>query len=318
MTLLQTLNRKKYFYQWDINMQITSANLKVGDEIHFSMADIADALVVQAFEQNGEIVANVPNILLQHYGLLTAYYYVYDNESAYTVRSCVFEVRHRAKPADYVYTETEVLTWKALDERMQGLEQSVTEEAIGKTVEAYIAKNHVGQVQADWSQTDENAVDYIKNKPVVLQGEKGDKGEPFTYADFTAEQLASLKGEKGDKGEAGYTPQKNIDYFDGVNGKDGEKGADGVSVTHSWNGTVLTVTSASGTSSVDLKGEKGEQGIQGIQGVQGEKGDTGNKGDKGDTGSAGYTPVRGTDYWTEADKSEIKAYVDEAILNGSW
>ena len=36
------------------------------------------------------------------------------------------------------------------------------------------------------------------------------------------------------------------------------KGSDGVSVTHSWNGTTLTITSASGTSSADLKGEKGD------------------------------------------------------------
>ena len=36
--------------------------------------------------------------------------------------------------------------------------------------------------------------------------------------------------------------------------------------------------------------------------------DVGLKGDKGDTGAAGadgYTPVKGTDYWTEADKAEI-------------
>jgi hypothetical protein len=35
-------------------------------------------------------------------------------------------------------------------------------------------------------------------------------------------------------------------------------------------------------------------------------------------GEDGYTPVRGTDYWTEADKAEIKSYVDEAILGGAW
>ena len=35
-------------------------------------------------------------------------------------------------------------------------------------------------------------------------------------------------------------------------------GQDGISVTHSWNGTTLTITSASGTSSSDLKGEKGD------------------------------------------------------------
>ena len=36
---------------------------------------------------------------------------------------------------------------------------------------------------------------------------KGDKGDAFTYEDFTSEQLAALKGEKGD------TPVKGIDYF---------------------------------------------------------------------------------------------------------
>ncbi len=35
-------------------------------------------------------------------------------------------------------------------------------------------------------------------------------------------------------------------------------GSDGVSATHSWDGTTLTITSASGTSSVDLKGDKGD------------------------------------------------------------
>ena len=56
-------------------------------------------------------------------------------------------------------------------------------------------------------------------------GLKGDKGDPFTYSDFTTEQLAALKGEKGDKGDKGdtgpagadgYTPVKGTDYFTGA------------------------------------------------------------------------------------------------------
>jgi hypothetical protein len=35
-------------------------------------------------------------------------------------------------------------------------------------------------------------------------------------------------------------------------------------------------------------------------------------------GKDGYTPIRGTDYWTDADKAEIKSYVDDAILGGAW
>lgn len=186
----------------------------------------------------------------------------------------------------------------------------------------------------------------------------------------------------------------------------GEKGDDGVSATHSWSGTTLTITSASGTSSANLKGDKGDKGEQGVQGVQGEQGPKGDKGDpfsiskvytsvnamnsgfatdgvqeggfvvietgnvndadnaklyikgttkyefltdlsgaqgiqgpqgeqgiqgvqgiqgekgldgaKGDKGDPGYSPIRGTDYWTAADKAEIKSYVDDAILNGAW
>lgn len=37
-------------------------------------------------------------------------------------------------------------------------------------------------------------------------------------------------------------------------------------ITHKWNGTVLTITSDSGTSSADLKGEKGDDGARGAQG----------------------------------------------------
>ena len=35
------------------------------------------------------------------------------------------------------------------------------------------------------------------------EGPQGPKGNPFTYDDFTPEQLASLKGEKGDEGAPG-------------------------------------------------------------------------------------------------------------------
>lgn len=90
------------------------------------------------------------------------------------------------------------------------------------------------------------------------KGDKGDKGDAFTYEDFTADQLEALKGKDG------YTPVKGVDYFDGVNGNDGN---DGISATHEWNGTTLTITSASGTSSADLKGDKGDKGDKGEQGT---------------------------------------------------
>lgn len=59
-----------------------------------------------------------------------------------------------------------------------------------------------------------------------------------------------------------------------------------------------------------------QEWLASLKGPKGDKGDPGNqgpKGDKGDNGAAGKTPVRGTDYWTEADKAEMKAYIDQKI-----
>lgn len=60
---------------------------------------------------------------------------------------------------------------------------------------------------------------YSDFTPEQLAALKGEKGDPFTYADFTPEQLASLKGKDGidgkdgTNGKDGYTPQKGVDYF---------------------------------------------------------------------------------------------------------
>lgn len=88
---------------------------------------------------------------------------------------------------------------------------------------------------------------------VDLQGPPGEKGADgtMTFEELTDEQKASLKGDPGEQGPAGPA------------------GANGVSVTHKWNGTTLQVTSASGTSSADLKGEKGDPGPQGPAGPSG-------------------------------------------------
>lgn len=56
---------------------------------------------------------------------------------------------------------------------------------------------------------------------------------------------------------------------------------------------------------VKAAGEDGQQGEQGPQGEKGDKGDTGATGPQGPAGVDGYTPVKGTDYWTDTDKAEM-------------
>lgn len=58
-------------------------------------------------------------------------------------------------------------------------------------------------------------------------GPKGDKGDPFTYADFTPDQLAALKGPKGDQGIQGIPGQQGLQGPRGLDGAKGDKGETG-------------------------------------------------------------------------------------------
>lgn len=188
--------------------------------------------------------------------------------------------------------------------------------------------------------------------PQGLQGETGPAGPQGQKGDPGAQGPQGIRGEqgpKGDTGAAGYTPVRGVDYWTaadkqeiidslpgagtgGGSGSDGEPGGyyipsvDGAG-NLSWTASREDMPAAAGA---NIKGPKGDTGAQGPQGqkgdtgAQGPKGDTGatgqkgQQGQKGDTGAAGYTPVRGVDYWTDADIAQIKSYVDDAILGGAW
>ena len=138
--------------------------------------------------------------------------------------------------------------------------------------------------------------------------------------------LQGAKGEKGDKGDTGENGEPGKDGSPGAAGAPGAPGADGadgVTPTIGANGNWFLGSTDTGKPSRGVKGEQGVQGEQGPQGEPGEKGETGAagatgpegpqgepgvKGDPGATGPqgpAGHTPVKGTDYFTDADKSEI-------------
>lgn len=142
----------------------------------------------------------------------------------------------------------------------------------------------------------------------------------------------------------GKTPDENGNVEIEAGGSGGA-GADGfspiASVTQTDSGAVITITDANGTTTATVtngkdgadgangeKGEKGDTGSPGADGAKGDKGDTGatgpqgpkgDKGDKGDKGATGATgatgpkPVKGTDYFTEADKEEIVQQVIAAL-----
>ena len=108
------------------------------------------------------------------------------------------------------------------------------------------------------------------------EGPQGPKGDPFTYSDFTPEQLEALQGPQGEQGPQG--PQ-------GETGPQGPKGDTGDTGPQGPKGD----TGATGPQG--QKGETGAQGPEGPQGPQGIQGNTGPQGPKGDTGSAATIQV---------------------------
>ena len=140
--------------------------------------------------------------------------------------------------------------------------------------------------------------------------------------------LAELKGEPGEKGEPG------ADGAPGQNGADGAPGADGFSptatVSETTYGARITITDKNGTTEAQVlngkdgrdgadgqPGRDGTDGAPGRDGVDGQPGKDGPKGDPGTPGAAGHTPVKGTDYWTAADKQEIVNDVLAALPDGT-
>lgn len=62
------------------------------------------------------------------------------------------------------------------------------------------------------------------------------KGDPFTYNDFTAEQLEALRGPKGDKGDKGERGNPGTPGSQGPQGPEGPQGPTGANGTNGTNG----------------------------------------------------------------------------------
>lgn len=87
-----------------------------------------------------------------------------------------------------------------------------------------------------------------------------------------------------------------------IEGTKGEPGADGITPTIGPNGNWFLGATDTG------KPSRGETGTPGKDGA---------KGAPGAPGAAGHTPVKGTDYWTAADKQEIVNDVLAALPDGT-
>jgi hypothetical protein len=151
------------------------------------------------------------------------------------------------------------------------------------------------------------------NGPEGPKGDKGDQGEPGTAGSDGLTPRFALIGESGGTRVVITTGSNEQEFFI----RDGEDGA---------------------------AGPKGDTGATGPEGPKGDKGDTGPSGSDGltprfavigesggtrvkiTTGSNeqeffirdGKTPVKGTDYFTAADKAEMVTQVKDALTTETW
>ena len=188
-------NERSELFQWDIGQGIVLLNETLPTEVHFQNINSTQALVV-------ELVGNeapIPNILLQEPFPIEVYFFYRNNNESHSIKRKTLSVRPRVRPADYVYTETEVFTYAGILEIAQrAAEDAADAKADAATAVAATAvagasgsvAAHNGDVsahtekfadyvtfdylamweldnQADWNENDTSNHGYILNKPTI-------------------------------------------------------------------------------------------------------------------------------------------------------
>lgn len=191
-----TLNDgRKELYQWDTGRTAT-VDIYC-DVVHFANLKYGESLAVEVKE--GKVA--IPNKSLMSGEPIYCWAFVADVNGNYTKQEQTLNVNKRAKPSDYVYNETETLTWKSLDKRITELEkggpggsdavkytkQELTDEQkmqARANIGAVSADELPEQVQVDHSQNDRTKHDFIKNR-THYQYTLGDIGYPVEFMDGT-------------------------------------------------------------------------------------------------------------------------------------
>lgn len=195
------------FYQWDLNQKIADRNFEVGEEVHVFSLAYPEAMIVKAYSYNGEIVIDVPNILLQKSYSIFIYRCEEDNGVFCTYAKYEFIVNQRPKPPDYVYTETEVKKWQSLEDRIYKLEQNGTGSGGSSN---YCGITYVENLDAE----NRTSLRSLNSGTYILHGYfnayEGDKSV-FT---FSSGQLVSIiKTTSSSAIQIFYPPNNTIQYF---------------------------------------------------------------------------------------------------------
>ena len=240
------------------------------------------------------------------------------------------EVPVRVKPhTDYLDTKGVAELWIKIKEYVAehgGENGSVNEAEVNALISSYY-KAHKDELKGDPF----TFADFTEEQLADLKGQPGKDGKDgkdgtVTFEELTEDQRASLKGEKGDKGDAFTYSDFTPEQLASLKGEKGDKGADGT----------MVFEDLTDEQRASLKGDKGDQGEKGDTGapftydmftkeqlealkVKGDKGDPGERGEQGLPGPQGVQGVQGlpgtVDYSLVYKKTEIDKMLDDLDID---
>jgi len=105
---MNILDGRTQLYQWDVNRKIKVTEQNVA-EVHMCNSSIGKTYDVAVETSGSDVVAKIPDELLQAFGTLYCYGYITISGN-YTKFESRFDIIRRNKPAGYTFTPTEQLT----------------------------------------------------------------------------------------------------------------------------------------------------------------------------------------------------------------
>ena len=179
MAVLQVLDGE--LWQWDTGREVEVVGC---EQVHFAKSTTGTCYTVAVANSK----AKIPDELLQAAGRVYAWAYITDEAYGGRTRiEALWDVKRRAKPAEYIYEPSDQRTIKdaetARDEAKAA--QKAAEAARDRAVAA-----EVKEARATTLASGSEATATMKNNVLVVGVPKGDA---LRYSDLTAEQIAELK-----------------------------------------------------------------------------------------------------------------------------
>lgn len=217
------IRTQEKIYQWSTNVPVY---VDSASTVQFAQVGSSETMNIEPQACGKVFVATIPNVLLQEAKDI----FIYQGEESERV-----SIIYRAKPDDYVYTETEVKDYDDLAARLDELQEQVDDIDVTAYELPIASSTTLGGIKVGQNLT--ISPDGTLGAPYAEKGAPGKDGasaavyagttttgEPGTQASVVNTGTAQAavfnftiprgdKGEPGQDGTDGYTPQRGVDYW---------------------------------------------------------------------------------------------------------